>query len=274
MVKSNHSELSIVEQCLLLSISHSGFYYVCAGESTRNLEIMKLIDKIHLECPFYGFRRIRAVLRNYGYNVGKKLIIRLMKLMAIETIYPKPKTTISAPEHKVYPYLLRGLRIDHCNHVWEMDITYIAMKQGFMYLAAVIDVFSRKILSWSISNTMEATWCKEIVANAIAKHGSPKIFNTDQGSQFSSEIFVSCLLENQIQPSMDGRGRATDDIYIERFWRSIKQEKIYLNAYETGAELNAGVKEYIKFYNTERVHQSLDYQTPESVYKKICQQVA
>lgn len=274
MVKSNHSELSIVEQCLLLSISHSGLYYVCADESTRNLEIMKLIDKIHLECPFYGFRRIRAVLRNYGYNVGKKLIIRLMKLMAIETIYPKPKTTISAPEHKVYPYLLRGLRIDHCNHVWEMDITYIAMKQGFMYLAAVIDVFSRKILSWSISNTMEATWCKEIVEDAIAKYGSPKIFNTDQGSQFTSEVFVSYLIENQIQASMDGRGRATDDIYIERFWRSIKQEKIYLNAYETGAELNTGVKEYIKFYNTERVHQSLDYQTPESVYKKDYQQVA
>jgi putative transposase len=268
MVKLGYKKLNITEQCSLLSISHSGFYYKKALETERNLLIMSVIDKIHTEYPFYGFRRIRIELREYGFNVGKKLIIRLMRLMAIHTIYPKPKTTVPCSENKVYPYLLRGLTIEKVNHVWEMDITYIPMKHGFMYLAAVIDVHSRMILSWQISNTMEAEWCREIVEQAIEKYGSPQIFNTDQGSQFTSVLFTGYLLENKIQISMDGCGRATDDIYIERFWRSIKQEKIYLNAYETGKELYVGVRDYIVFYNSKRPHQSLDYQVPEKFYKK------
>jgi putative transposase len=270
MVEREHKKLSISEQCILLSISHSGLYYVPCRESERNLAIMNAIDRIHTQYPFYGFRRIKIALQDYGFYVGKKLIIRLMKLMAIHTIYPKPKTTVPSPENKVYPYLLRGLTIDKINQVWEMDITYIAVKQGFMYLAAVIDVYSRMILSWQISNTMEALWCKEVAEQAVEKYGCPQIFNTDQGSQFTSSEFTNYLLENQIQISMDGRGRATDDIYIERFWRSVKQEKIYLNAYENGAELYAGLMEYMVFYNEIRPHQSLDYQIPAIFYKKNC----
>jgi putative transposase len=268
MVEEGHLNLSIVQQCRLLGISHSGYYYVPATESTRNLQIMQAIDKIHLDYPFYGFRRIQVALREYGFDVGKKLIIRLMKLMAIDTIYPKSKTTIQSPTNTVYPYLLRGLEINRCNQVWEMDITYISMAKGFMYLSAIIDVNSRYVLSWDISNTMEAVWCRDIVAQAIAQHGTPEIFNTDQGSQFTSDIFTSYLLDNKIKISMDGHGRATDNIYIERLWRSVKQEKIYLNAYETGSELYRGLKTYFEFYNKKRPHQSLDYLCPLSVYKE------
>jgi putative transposase len=267
MVERKHKKLSIMEQCLLLSISHSGFYYISSCESERNLQIMNAIDRIHTLYPFYGFRRIKIALQDYGFNVGKKLILRLMKLMTIHTIYPKPKTTIPSPKHTVYPYLLRGLKIEKVNYVWEIDITYIPMAKGFMYLAAVIDVYSRMILNWQISNTMEADWCKEIVEVAIEKYGCPTIFNTDQGSQFTSHIFTGYLLENNIQVSMDGRGRASDNIYIERFWRTVKQEKIYLNAYRTGAELHTGLQEYIQFYNEKRPHQSLQYQCPETFYK-------
>jgi putative transposase len=243
MVERSHKQLSITEQCVLLSISHSGFYYVPATESERNLSIMNAIDKIHTNYPFYGFRRIKIALHDYGFFVGKKLIIRLMKLMCIHTIYPKPKTTISSSDHLKYPYLLRGLNIEKSNHVWESNITYIPMAKGYMYLSAVIDVYSRKILSWQISNTMEAIWCKEILEEAIEKYGCPQIFNSDHGSQYTSHVFVDYLLKNQIRISMNGRGRASDNIYIERFWRSVKQEKIYLNAFETGAELYAGLRD-------------------------------
>jgi putative transposase len=268
MVEAKHKKLSITAQCKLLSVSHSGFYYVPAQESENNLSIMKAIDRIHTDYPFYGFRRIQIALKDYGIFVGKKLIIRLMKLMAIHTFYPKPRTTVRSSEHTVYPYLLRDLKIENVNQVWEMDITYIAMEKGFMYLAAVIDVYSRLVLSWKISNTMESVWCKEIVEEAIEKYGCPLIFNTDQGSQFTSAIFTTYLLEKHIQISMDGRGRATDNIYIERFWRSVKQEKIYLNAYQTGLELYAGLLDYVTFYNTKRPHQSLGYQCPEKFYKE------
>jgi putative transposase len=257
-----------MEQCILLSISHSGFYYIPATESERNLAMMKIIDQLHTQYPFYGFRRIKIALQGYGFVVGKKLIIRLMKLMNIHTIYPKPKTTVASAEHTVYPYLLRGLKIEQVNQVWETDITYIAMAKGYMYLSAVMDVYSRMVLSWQISNTMEAAWCKEIVEVAIKNYGCPMIFNTDQGSQYTSSIFVDYLQENHIQISMDGQGRATDNIYIERFWRSVKQEKIYLAAYETGSELYAGLHEYIRFYNEKRPHQSLDYQCPAKIYKE------
>jgi putative transposase len=266
MVERGHRRLSIVEQCILLSISHSGFYYVPANESERNLAVMQAIDRIHTQYPFYGFRRTKIALQEHGFFIGKKLLIRLMKLMNIHTIYPKPKTTIPSAEHTVYPYLLRGLKIERVNQVWATDITYIAMAKGYMYLTAVMDVYSRMILSWQISNTMEAAWCKEVVEEAIKNYGSPIIFNTDQGSQFTSNIFINYLLENHIQISMDGQGRATDNIFIERFWRSVKQEKIYLTAYETGRDLYAGLQEYIRFYNEKRPHQSLENQSPVKFY--------
>jgi putative transposase len=214
-----------------------------------------------------------AELQRRCYAVNKKRVQRLMRLMGVEALYPKPKTTIAAPEHRKYPYLLRGLDIVRPNQVWEMDITYIPMRHGFMYLAAIIDVFSRRILGWGLSNTMEAEWCAEIAEDAFQSYGRPEIFNTDQGSQFTSDVFIKTLVgedaENpKLKISMDGRGRATDDIYIERFWRSIKYEDIYLNAYEDGQTLWRGIDSYISSYNSERLHQSLGYQTPESVYKK------
>jgi putative transposase len=268
MVERAHNTLSVAAQCSLLSISHSGYYYIPATESARNLSLMNAIDRIHTAYPFYGFRRIKTALEEYGYFVGKKLVISLMKKMLLHTVYPKPKTTVPGKDHRVYPYLLRGLKIECVHQVWETDITYIGMAKGYMYLAAIIDVYSRKVLSWQISNTMEAIWCKEILEAAVTQYGCPAIVNTDQGSQFTSHVFVEYVLENKIQLSMDGRGRATDNIYIERFWRSVKQEKIYLTAYQTGAELYAGLKEYIRFYNEKRPHQSLDYQCPEKYFKE------
>jgi len=235
---------------------------------------MQVIDRIHTCYPFYGFRRIRNELRNHGFNVGKKLVMRLMKLMAIEVIYPKQITSKQHSADKVYPYLLRGLSIERSNQVWEMDITYIGMKHGFMYLAAIIDVHSRMVLNWDISNTMKADWCKEIVTAAIDKYGAPEIFNTDQGSQFTSHVFTGYLLANSVKISMDGRGRAKDNIFIERLWRSVKQENIYLNAYENGNELYAGLKEYFDFYNTKRGHQSLDYKCPVELYESLLQNIA
>ncbi len=271
MVEPEHSQLSIVQQCILLSICRSSFYYKPVGATARNLEIMLEIDKIHLSYPFYGVLRMRAILQQKGYKVSKKLVRRLMRLMGIEVMYPKAKTTLFAPENKIYPYLLRDLTIDHCNQVWEIDITYIPMKHGFMYLVAVIDVYSRFVVGWGLSNTMEAQWCREVLSEAIRKYGKPEIVNSDQGSQFTSKEFTGFLTneENQIKVSMDGRGRATDNIYIERLWRSLKQEDIYPKVYETGAELHNGVSAYFTYYNTQRPHQSLNYQQPEKKYKQV-----
>jgi putative transposase len=274
MVSTEEKRLSIVRQCELLDISRSGFYYEHRGISKHHLDIMKAIDKIHTEYPFYGFRRIRNELRSYGISIGKKLVIKLMKLMAIDVIYPKPNTSLPDLWNKVYPYLLRDLKVDRCNQVWEMDITYIPMSHGFMYLAAIIDVHSRFVVHWDISNTMESGWCKEIVASAIAGHGAPEIFNTDHGSQFTSSLFASYLLDNSIKVSMNGRGRATDNIFIERLWRSVKQEKIYLNAYENGQEVYVGLQEYFDYYNHKRCHQSLDYKCPVELYQNLSKQVA
>lgn len=273
MVEPEHPKLSILQQCLLLSVSKSSFYYRPVGENELNLTIMRIMDEIHMDYPFYGVERMVAELRSRGFHVGKKRVRRLMHLMRIEAIFPHPRTTVSAPEHKKYPYLLRGLTIDHPNQVWEMDITYIPMRHGFMYLAAIIDVFSRCIMGWGLSNTMEAEWCAEIAGEAFQLHGRPEIFNTDQGSQFTSEVFTKTLIGEdadnpKLKISMDGRGRATDDIYIERFWRSIKYENIYLHAYETGLDLYEGISKYIKYYNTQRPHQGIDYQTPECIYQK------
>ena len=274
MVNGAEKRLSIARQCVLLDISRSGFYYVHKGVSRRHLEIMKAIDRIHTEYPFYGFRRIRNELRRHHHYVGKKLVIRIMRLMAINVIYPKPNTSLPNLGNRIYPYLLRGLKIERNNQVWEMDITYISMSHGFMYLAAIIDVYSRFVVSWDISNTMEAGWCRDIVASAIARYGVPEIFNTDQGSQFTSDLFTAYLLDNHIKISMDGRGRAIDNVYIERLWRSIKQENTYLNAYENGQELYAGLKAYFDYYNHKRCHQSLDYKCPVELYENSNRKVA
>lgn len=273
LVETGNPKLSIVQQCMLLNISRSSFYYKPACENEFNLEIMRTMDEIYLECPFYGSRRMVVELGRRGYDVGRKLVRRLMRLMGIEALYPHPKTTVAASEHKKYPYLLRNLNVDHRNQVWEMDITYVPMRHGFMYLAAVIDVYSRRIMGWGVSNTMEAEWCAEIAAEAFERHGRPEIFNTDQGSQFTSDVFIETLVgdnpqDPKLRISMDGRGRATDDIYIERFWRSIKYENIYLNAYETGMDLYRGIDGYIQFYNTQRPHQSIGNQTPEKFYQE------
>jgi putative transposase len=274
MINRRDERLSTVRQCELLEISRSGFYYKHIDVSRRHIEVMNAIDRIHTSYPFYGFRRIRNELRRYNIFVGRKLVMRLMKMMAIDVIYPKPNTSQPNPGNRVYPYLLRGLKVERCNQVWEMDITYVSMSHGFMYLAAIIDVHSRYVVHWDISNTMEAGWCKEIVASAIARHGVPEIFNTDQGSQFTSSLFTTYLLDNNIKVSMDGRGRAIDNIYIERLWRSVKQENIYLNAYETGQELYTGLREYFDFYNHKRCHQSLDYKCPVELFEETCKAVA
>jgi putative transposase len=258
--------LSISAQCQLLTLTRSGFYYIPTGESEENLAIMRELDEQYFSTPFYGVLRLTALLILAGFKVNKKRVRRLMKLMNWQTIYREPHTTISDKTHYKYPYLLRGLKIDRCNQVWAMDITYIPMKTGFMYLTAIIDLHSRYVVQWSLSNTMSAEWCTEVLQEAIKNHGIPDIFNTDQGSQFTSEVFINTLIDNGIKISMDGKGRALDNIFIERLWRSVKYENVYLNVYENGLSLWKGLEQYFQFYNQERLHQSLDYHTPNQKY--------
>lgn len=258
--------LSISAQCQLLTLTRSGFYYIPSGESEENLAIMRQLDRQYFSTPFYGVLRLTALLILAGFKVNKKRVRRLMKLMNWQTIYREPHTTISDKTHYKYPYLLRGLKIERCNQVWAMDITYIPMKTGFMYLTAIIDLHSRYVVQWSLANTMSAQWCTEVLQEAIKNHGVPEIFNTDQGSQFTSEVFINTLIDNGIKISMDGKGRALDNIFIERLWRSVKYENIYLNVYENGLSLWKGLEQYFQFYNQERLHQSLDYHTPKQKY--------
>ena len=258
--------LSISTQCQLLTLTRSGFYYIPSGESEENLAIMRQLDRQYFSTPFYGVLRLTALLILAGFKVNKKRVHSLMKLMNWQTIYREPHTTISDKTHYKYPYLLRGLKIDRCNQVWAMDITYIPMKTGFMYLTAIIDLHSRYVVQWSLSNTMSAQWCTEVLQEAIKNHGIPEIFNTDQGSQFTSEVFINTLIGNGIKISMDGKGRALDNIFIERLWRSVKYENVYLNVYDNGLSLWNGLEQYFQFYNQERLHQSLDYHTPKQKY--------
>jgi putative transposase len=227
---------------------------------------MRQLDEQYFSTPFYGVLRLTELLILAGFKVNKKRVRRLMKLMNWQTIYREPHTTISDKTHYKYPYLLRGLKIERCNQVWAMDITYIPMKTGFMYLTAIIDLHSRYVVQWSLSNTMSAEWCTEVLKEAIKNHGIPEIFNTDQGSQFTSDVFINTLIDNGIKISMDGKGRALDNIFIERLWRSVKYENIYLNVYENGLSLWKGLEQYFQFYNMERLHQSLDYHTPNQKY--------
>lgn len=266
MVENAHSELSITAQCELLSIHRSGCYYTPSMESQENLEIMKILDRQYFDTPFYGVERLLCTLTLLGFKINRKRLRRLMHVVGWQTLYPQRRTTKIDPAAYKYPYLLRGMHISKPNQVWAVDITYIPMKRGFMYLFAIIDVYSRYTVGWSLSNTMTAEWCVECLEQAIAEHGKPEIINSDQGSQFTSKEYVDCLKGHSIQISMDGKGRAIDNIFIERLWRSVKYEHVYLYAYETGAELWTGLSQYFKFYNHDRFHQSLAYETPVKHY--------
>jgi len=268
MIDKKHRSLSVAEQCRLLGIHRSGLYYTPVSESEENLSIMRLLDEQFFKTPFYGVRRLTVWLQSLGYAINRKRVKRLMDLMGWQTIYRKPWLSKPDKEHKVYPYLLKGLDINHANQVWAMDITYVPMKRGFMYLTAIIDLHTRYVVNWSVSNTMTAEWCCQVVAEAIDLHGVPEIFNTDQGSQFTSDDFITQLKNKGIQPSIDGKGRAIDNIFIERLWKSVKYEHVYLRVPEDGVQLYEGIQQYFQFYNRDRPHQSLQYQTPESLYKK------
>jgi len=264
-----NEKLSLSKQCILLNINRNSFYFSPKGEGFENLSLMELLKKQYHATPFYGYRKITVWFERYGFVVNEKRVRRLMKLVNWQTIYREPRTTIAVKEHKKYPYLLKGLEITQNNQVWATDITYIPMDEGFMYLCAIIDLHSRYVLSWDISNTMTAEWCTGVLQEAIDQHGKPEIFNTDQGSQYTSEVHTKLLNDNNIKISMDGKGRAIDNIFIERLWRSVKYENVYLQAYGSTLELYNGLKEYFRFYNDERFHQSLDYLTPREMYNKI-----
>jgi len=268
MIEMHHPQISRSRQCEILGVHRSGLYYQPVAESTENLAIMRLLDEQYYKTPFYGIRKLTEWLQNMDYAVNHKRVRRLMKLMGWKTLYREPNTSEPNKQHKVYPYLLKGRRIWKRNQVWQIDITYVPMRKGFMYLCAIIDVHTRYVVNWSISNTMSAEWCRQVVQEAIGRHGKPDIFNSDQGSQFTSEAYISLLKAHEIQISMDGKGRALDNIYIERLWRSVKYENIYLNVYEDGLSLYQGLKQYFAFYNNERLHESLDYRPPEALYKK------
>jgi len=266
-VVKSHPRLSLKKQCKLLEIHRSGLYYKPKGESILNLKLMKEIDAYFLEHPYYGVERMTDYLNlDLGYTVNIKRIRRLYKLMGLQTIYVKPKTTLRDKTNYVYPYLLKDLKIDHSNQVWQTDITYIPMFRGFMYMAAIIDVHSRKILNWSVSNSMSAEWCTQLLNDTVKQYGSPQIHNSDQGSQYTSELYINTLKKYQIQISMDGKGRALDNIYIERFWKSLKYEKIYLNPPNGGLDLYQKVKEYIEFYNTKRRHTEIGKVPPDKIF--------
>jgi putative transposase len=247
-------------------LPRSAVYRKPAPVKKADLELMRLIDKLHLEKPFFGARKIAFVLSRSGYKVGRKRVTRLMRLMGIETIYRKPNLSRRHPQHKIYPYLLRNMMIDRVHQVWSCDITYIPMQQGFLYLVAVIDWYSRLVLSWRLSNTMDRIFCVEALQEALERYGKPEIFNTDQGVQFTCEAFIGTLSDQGIRISMDGKGRCLDNIFCERLWRSLKYEEIYLKAYETVAEAKREIGNWFAFYNDERPHQALNYSTPQQFF--------
>jgi len=260
-----HKEISIRSQCELLGVSRSNYYYQPSGETDENLEYMRLIDEQYTMTPFFGYRKITAWMKRHGHLVNNKRIRRLMRLMGLQGAVPGPHTSKPHPQHKIYPYLLRGMKLEHPNLVWSTDFTYIPMPGGFMYLAAVIDWYSRYVISWELSNTMDYIFCLNSLKSAL-EHGEPVIFNTDQGSQYTTPQFTQQLLDREILISMDGRGRALDNVFVERLWRSVKYENIYLNDYQKVSELRNGLKEYFYFYNCERPHQALRDSTPKEVH--------
>jgi putative transposase len=265
VVDRRHPSLSVVRQCRLLDISRSSLYYQPAGISEEDLTLMKLIDHQYLATPFYGARKIAAWLKSQGQRVNRKRVRRLMQLMGLKAIYRRPRTSKPAPGHKIYPYLLSGMKITRPNQVWAADITYIPMARGFLYLVAIIDWYSRCVLSWRLSNTLDADFCVEALEEALIK-GRPEIFNTDQGTQFTSEAFTGLLQQHGVKISMDGKGSYNDNLFIERLWRTVKYEEVYLKAYQDGRDARIGIGDYFRFYNTERPHQALGYRTPAEVF--------
>lgn len=268
LIEVSNDELSIRQQCELLGLSRSSYYYVPVSESIENIALMRILDELYLQYPFFGARRMLAHLPSEWQWVNIKRIRRLMRLMGIEAIYPKPNLSKPNEGHKIYPYLLRNKVITACNQVWSTDITYIPMQRGFLYLVAVIDWYSRFVLSWRLSNSLHLDSCVFCLKEALTRWGTPQIFNTDQGSQFTSKEFTSILKGKEIAISMDGKGRALDNIFVERLWRSLKYECIYLHSWVDGKVLHKGLEDYLKFYNYTRKHQSLNYLTPAQVYLK------
>jgi len=269
MIEPLHNTLSISRQCELLALNRSNYYYTASARPDNDSELaMKYeLKKLYLTYPFYGYRRMAVTLSRNGFIVSNKHARRLMSEMGLYAIYPKPRLSTKAAGHQIYPYLLRDMQVTRANHVWATDITYIKQNGAFVYLVAVLDLYSRRVLSWSISNTLDAVFCIRALQEAIDNYGVPEIFNTDQGSQFTSDDFIMLLKSYNIQISMDGKGRALDNIYIERLWRSLKYENIFLNEYKDLKALKGGISYYFKFYNTLRYHQSLNYQTPDEIYR-------
>jgi putative transposase len=258
--------LSVRRQCELLGVSRSSYYYEPAAETAENLRLMRRIDEEYTAHPFLGSRRMAEWLKRRGEAVNRKRMQRLMRLMGLEAIYPKPRLSAAGRGHRIYPYLLRGVSIERPDQVWSTDITYIPLLHGFMYLAAIIDWYSRLVLAWRLSNTLDGSFCLEMLEEALSR-GRPKIFNTDQGVQFTAEAFTGRLQSAGVAVSMDGRGRCLDNVFVERLWRTVKYEDIYLRGYALVPELKQGLTRYFAFYNHERLHQSLDYRTPASVYR-------
>lgn len=267
-MKRDHPDLSVRRQCSLLSLARSTFYYQPRGESAENLKFMEIIDRQFLETPWYGSRQMARHMQRQGHRCGRHRVRRLMKLMRLVPIYQEPKTSRKHPEHKKYPYLLKGLAITRPNQVWCADISYIPMRRGFLYLVAIMDWHSRKVLSWRLSNSMDAGFCVEALKEALAGYGAPEIFNTDQGSQFTSTDFTDVLRDAKVKISMDGRGRWIDNRMIERLWRSLKYECVYLNAFETGSEARDGIGDWISYYNERRPHSSHGIMTPDEAYDR------
>ena len=266
MIDRSDSRVSLARQCRLVGISRSSLYYRPKAPDAATLDLMRRIDEQYLKTPFYGSRKMTVWLREQGYAAGRDRVRGLMRLLGLEAIYQKPRTSKPAAGHKIYPYLLRDLVIDRSNQVWCTDVTYIPMAKGFLYLVAVMDWFSRYVLSWRLSTSLHADFCVDALEEALDCYGKPEIFNTDQGAQFTSEAFTTVLLDAKITISMDGKGRCMDNIFIERLWRSLKYEEVYLNAYETVVDAKAGIGSWISFYNVSRPHQALGYRTPTEIF--------
>jgi putative transposase len=266
LVEPHHPELSVRRQCALLGLSRSSLYYEPVAETAENLRLMRLLDAEYTAHPFLGSRRLTKWLVEQGEVVNRKRIQRLLRLMGLEAIYPKPKLSASRAGHRLYPYLLRDVRIQRPDHVWSTDITYVPLTSGFVYLAAVIDWYSRYVIAWRLSNTLDGSFCLDMLEEALST-GRPEVFNTDQGVQFTAQAWTSRLESAGVQVSMDGKGRCLDNVFVERLWRSVKYEDIYLWGYETVPQLQRGLERYFPYYNEERLHQSLDYRTPAVVYE-------
>ena len=267
LIEAGHADLSIRRQCELLGLSRSSLYYQGVPESAENLRLMRLLDQEYTAHPFLGSRRLRRWLNEQGEEVNRKRVQRLMRLMGLEAIYPKPKLSAARAGHRIYPYLLRNVRIERPDQVWSTDITYVPLASGFMYLAAIIDWFSRYVLAWRLSNTLDGSFCLEMLEEAL-RRGRPEVFNTDQGVQFTAQAWTGRLESAEVAVSMDGKGRCLDNVFVERLWRSVKYEDIYLWRYETVPQLQQGLGRYFPYYNEERLHQSLEYRTPAAVYQE------